>query len=170
MKRKSRGRGGGRWGAPAAPLTQTMISGYRPATCPSATPFRRALRCSAGSAHSLYWGVSSVFLGPNPKFCLRAHACLFKHFKCRNKPVFGLAFRSKDGQILTPLPCGRVSFVGFQMHGKKMTPCIEIEYENISRWVPGAAVVFKDRKELQTLSCRNLIGCAGKPFQSPGIK
>lgn len=46
-----------------------------------------------------------------------------------------------------------------------MTPCIEIEYENISRWVPGAAAIFKDREKLQKLSYGNLIGCADKPFK-----
>lgn len=50
-----------------------------------------------------------------------------------------------------------------------MTPCIEMECENISRWVPGAAAVFKDREELQRLSYRNLIGWPPKAFQSPGI-
>lgn len=60
-----------------------------------------------------------VFVRPNPKLCLCAHACLFKHFKVRNKPVFDLAFTSKDGEFLTLLPCGRVSSVSFQIHGFK---------------------------------------------------
>lgn len=73
MKRRWRGRRGGRWGAPAAPPTPRMIPGYRPARWPSATarqrhaPFRRALRCSAGKAHSPYWGLLPCFCATKPK-------------------------------------------------------------------------------------------------------
>lgn len=57
-----------------------MRLGYRPATCPPATagqghtPFTRPPRCSAGSAHPLYWGFH-CFCATKPKRLSGAHAC-----------------------------------------------------------------------------------------------
>lgn len=83
MKRRSRGRRGGRCEAPAARSTLRRISGHCPATCPSAparrrhAPFRRALRCSAGRVSlPLLSRYSLLLCAQTQSFvCVLMHAC-----------------------------------------------------------------------------------------------
>lgn len=115
-KRRWRGRGGGRWGARAAPPTLRMILGHRPATCPPATAgqghtlFMRPPRCSAGSAHPLHSGVIHCFCATKPKPLFVCSCMLVQTLP------FWLGF---EGEFSTPLPCGSVSSLYFSDAGIK---------------------------------------------------